>query len=60
MKKYEPKKLVSVSRYRNYFPTVLLELQTEIYGRMRVLIKEEKEYCDKGFYPHKNALPGRG
>ena len=52
MKKYEPKELVSVSRYRNYFPTLLLELQNEIYDRMRVLIEEEKEYCDKGNYKH--------
>ncbi len=33
MKKYEPKELVSVSRYRNYFPTLPLELQNEIYDR---------------------------
>ena len=52
MKKYEPKELVSVSRYRNYFPTLPLELQNEIYDRMRVLIEEEKEYCDKGNYKH--------
>ena len=52
MKKYEPKELVSVSRYRDYFPTLPFELQNEIYDRMRVLIEEEKEYCDKGNYKH--------
>ena len=52
MKKYEPKELVAVSRYRDYFPTLPLGLQNEIYDRMRILIEEEKEYCDKGNYKH--------
>ena len=52
MKKYEPKELVAVSRYQNYFPTLTSEVQNEIFDRMRVLIKEEKEYCDKGNYKH--------
>ena len=52
MKKYEPKKLVAVSRYRNYFPMLPLGLQNEIYDRMQVLIDEEKEYCDKENYKH--------
>ena len=52
MKKYEPKALVAVSRYQNYFPTLPESVQTDIYGRMQELIEEEKEYCDKGNYSH--------
>lgn len=52
MKKYEPKEMVRVSRYQNYFPTPSADIQDEIYVRMRELIDEEKEYCDKGNYNH--------
>ena len=52
MKKYEPKELVQISRYQNYFPALSTEIQNEIYARMRELIDEEKEYCDKGNYNH--------
>lgn len=52
MKKYEPKEMVRVSRYQNYFPTLSADIQDEIYVRMRELIDEEKEYCDKGNYNH--------
>ncbi len=52
MKKYEPKELVHISRYQNYFPTLSAEIQNGIYARMRELIDEEKEYCDKGNYNH--------
>lgn len=52
MKKYEPKDMVRVSRYQNYFPTLSADIQDEIYVRMRELIDEEKEYCDKGNYNH--------
>ena len=43
---------MSVSRYRSYFPTLALDLQNEIFDRMRGLIEEEKEYCDKENYKH--------
>ena len=52
MKKYEPEALVKISRYQNYFPTLVPELQRNIYRRMKVLIEEEKEYCDDGNYKH--------
>lgn len=52
MKKYEPKELVRISRYQNYFPTLSADIQDEIYARMRELIDEEKEYCNKGNYNH--------
>ncbi len=52
MKKYEPEALVKVSRYQNYFPTLVPELQRNVYRRMKALIEEEKEYCDDGNYKH--------
>ena len=52
MKKYEPKEMVRVSRYQNYFPTLSADIQDEIYVRMRELIDEEKEYCNKRNYNH--------
>ena len=52
MKKYEPKTLVAVSRYQNYFPSLPAELQRDVYARMDELLIEEKAYCDKGNYAH--------
>ena len=52
MKKYEPKALVAVSRYQNYFPSLPAELQRDVYARMDELLIEEKAYCDKGNYAH--------
>ena len=52
MKKYEPEVLVKISRYQNYFPTLVPELQRNVYRRMKDLIEEEKEYCDDGNYKH--------
>jgi len=52
MKKYTPEKLVAISRYQNYFPTLDALVKHDIYSRMAVLIEEEKEYCDKGNYKH--------
>ena len=46
MKKYEPEALVKISRYQNYFPTLVPELQRNVYRRMKYLIEEEKEYCN--------------
>ncbi len=52
MKEYTPEKLVSVSRYQKYFPTLPGELQRDVYARMAELIREEKSYCDSGNYKH--------
>ena len=52
MKKYEPEALVKISRYQKYFPTLVPELQRNVYLRMKALIEEEKEYCDDGNYNH--------
>ncbi len=49
---YTPEKLVAISRYRNYFPTLSSKIQSDTYARMKELLKEEKEYCDKGNYKH--------
>ncbi len=35
MKKYEPEALVSVSRYRKYFPALPGEIRQDVYSRMR-------------------------
>lgn len=52
MKEYLPKKLVAISRYQNYFPTLSADIQNDVYERISVLIEEEKQYCDKGNYKH--------
>ena len=51
MKEYEPVKLVAASRYRRCFPTLPAEVREDVYARMRVLIREERAWCDKGNYP---------
>lgn len=50
--KYNPKKMVTVSRYRNYFPTLPSDIQQDILKRIDELIIEEQKYCDKGNYKH--------
>ena len=52
MKQYTPEKLVGISRYRRYVPTLPAELQSDIFARIRELIGEEKRYCDQGNYKH--------
>ncbi|MBQ9324206.1 MAG: hypothetical protein IJ246_00380 [Clostridia bacterium] len=52
MKPYIPEKLVTVSRYQRYFPTLSIQMQKDVYTRMAELIKEESAYCDKGNYKH--------
>ena len=52
MKPYKPEALVNISRYQNYFPTLVPELQRNVFYRIEKLIEEEKEYCDKGNYKH--------
>ena len=38
MNRYTPEKLVAVSRYQNYFPTLPHDIQRDIYSRMAELI----------------------
>lgn len=52
MKPYTPEKLVAVSRYRRYIPTLPEDLRQDVYRRMEGLIAEEKQYCDAGNYKH--------
>ncbi|MCR5273686.1 MAG: L-2-amino-thiazoline-4-carboxylic acid hydrolase [Lachnospiraceae bacterium] len=52
MRHYEPKEMVEISRYQNFFPTLDKAVQRDIYDRMNELLDEEKEYCDKGNYEH--------
>ena len=52
MKKYEPKALVAISRYQNYFPSLSAQFQRDVCARMDELLIEEKAYCDKGNYAH--------
>ena len=56
---YTPEKLVAISRYRNYFPTLSSKIQSDTYARMKELLKEEKEYCDKGNRKHMVSEPKR-
>ena len=52
MSQYIPEKLVAISRYQNYFPTLSSDIQKDVYKRISELIEEEKQYCDKGNYKH--------
>ena len=52
MHEYQPEKMVAISRYQKYFPTLPDDIQRDVYARMAVLIEEEKQYCDKGNYKH--------
>ena len=52
MRAYRPEKLVAVSRYRRYFDTLPEEIRKDVYGRMRVLLEEEKRWCDRGNRKH--------
>ena len=44
MKKYIPEKMVAISRYQNFFPTLDLGIRQDIYARMAELIEEEEAY----------------
>lgn len=52
MKAYTPERLVAISRYQNYVPTLDEAIRQDIYQRMTELIEEESAYCDKGNYKH--------
>ncbi|HCK88733.1 MAG TPA: hypothetical protein DHW39_07975 [Erysipelotrichaceae bacterium] len=44
--------MTAISRYRNYLPTLPKDMQKEVHARMKELIAEEREYCDRGNYSH--------
>ena len=44
MKAYKPEQMVAISRYQNYFPTLPVEIRSDIYQCMEALIEEEKEF----------------
>ncbi len=52
MKKYTADALVKQSRHYNYFQTLDESTKNDVLERIGVLIKEEREYCDKGNYKH--------
>lgn len=52
MKEYQPGKLVAVSRYQKFFPTLPIDVQRDVHARMAELIAEERQYCDQGNYKH--------
>ena len=52
MKTYTPEKLVAISRYQRYFPTLPEDVRRDIYRRIDALIQEERKYCDPGNYSH--------
>ena len=52
MKEYVPERLVALSRYQKYFPTLPSEIQMDVFKRISELIEEEKPYFDKGNYSH--------
>jgi len=52
MKSYTPEKLVAISRYKEFFPTLPAEIQRDVCQRMKDLILEEQQYCDRGNYKH--------
>lgn len=52
MKSYAPQKLVTISRYQDFFPTLPEDVRRDIYRRMAELVGEEREYCDRGNYRH--------
>ncbi|MDO4866674.1 MAG: L-2-amino-thiazoline-4-carboxylic acid hydrolase [Clostridia bacterium] len=52
MKSYTPEKLVVISRYRNYFPTLPEDVRRDVFRRIDALIQEEREYCDPGNAKH--------
>ena len=43
---------MAVSRYRVYFPTLPAEIRRDVYAMMRVLLEQEKRWCDNGNYKH--------
>ena len=56
MKKYEPEKMVAISRYRTCFRTLPDAVKRDVYARMHELLTEEKEFCDRGNYKHLSQI----
>lgn len=56
MSQYTPEKLVAISCYQKYFPTLSAEIQNDTYARISELLEEEKEYCDKGNHKHMSGI----
>ena len=56
MNKYIPEQMVAGSRYQNYFPSLSTEIRRDVYARIRELLMEESEYCDKGNYAHMSQI----
>ena len=52
MSQYTPERLVAVSRYQNYFPTLPKGVQSDIHARIAELLVEENAYCDRGNTRH--------
>ena len=52
MKDYSPEKLVAVSRYKNLFPTLSMDIQKDVLSRMGMLLEEERRWCDAGNFKH--------
>ena len=52
MKKYTPEKLTAISRYKALMPTLSSDVRQDVYDRMKVLLEEEKQWCDAGNYKH--------
>ena len=48
--------MAASSRYQNYLPTLSEKIRQEVYSRMNELLREEKEYCDKGNYAHMSQI----
>jgi len=52
MNQYAPEMLVKNSRYRKLFPTLSGGVRKDVYRRMKELLIEEQQWCDKGNYTH--------
>ena len=44
----------AISRRQNDFPTLPKGIQLDVHARMRELLEEEKQYCDKGSRKHRH------
>ncbi|MCR5740866.1 MAG: L-2-amino-thiazoline-4-carboxylic acid hydrolase [Gammaproteobacteria bacterium] len=54
--KYKAAKLIKKSRMITYFDTLEEDIQKEVLKRIDELVKEEKEYCDKGNFSHMSNI----
>ena len=52
MNQYTPEMLVKNSRYRKLFPTLSGDVRKDVYRRIKELLIEEQQWCDKGNYTH--------